>query len=369
MTRPVKRLKRRILFFFLVVFYSVSSFPQTGSPIFSTSVLDTQSCQKPASELKPEKRAVTPAWTGKVATSSNKADPYLYQQTYLNIIDYFNAASLSKKPVIVAVLDSGIDYNHEDLQGALWRNPKNSGQMGFDFINRGSLPFDDFRHGTHVAGIIAARAQNGIGIKGIAQNARIMALKILDHRGVGRVSDAIAAIDFATQNGAQIINHSWGLGWALEEWENKSLRSALNRASQKGIIHVAAAGNCGFNLDSKPLMPVAGISEKSFSVAATKSLGLELSTFSNFGLKSVDLAAPGERIFSTVPGGYRALTGSSFAAPQVSALIALILGSKAQMPAAKIKQTVMDHVSAKPGLRTNVQSGGILQIERTFKAL
>jgi subtilisin family serine protease/subtilisin-like proprotein convertase family protein len=260
-------------------------------------------------------------------------------------------------PVVVAVIDTGVDYTHPDLAPVMWKNPNEIPDNGIDddgdgfiddvyganFVSNNGDPMDDFFHGTHVAGTIAAVADNGIGIAGIAPNAQIMALKFLDDTGSGVESDAIRALTYAWKHGAQITNNSWGGLPKSSAFQTALSQVALpypNDPNSKGLIFVAAAGNNGVNIDppNQGFYPASYTNSNVVSVAATDA-GDGLAYFSNSGTASVDIGAPGVSIFSTLPmvgtpamdyegliPGYGILDGTSMAAPHVSGVLALVWG-------------------------------------------
>jgi subtilisin family serine protease len=242
--------------------------------------------------------------------------------------------------VVVGVIDSGIDYNHPDLAGAIWTNPKeaidgvdNDGNgyvddvRGWDFYSNDNNPMDDNGHGTHVAGTIAATAANGIGVAGVA-NAKVMALKFLGADGTGSTSAAIAAVNYATQMkkagvNIPLTNNSWGAGVGSTE-----LYNAIRANADAGMLFVAAAGNggsdqVGDNNDVTPNYPANYDVANVVSVAATDRLD-NRGSFSNYGAVTVDLAAPGVTIASLAPnGGYVYMDGTSMASPHVAGAAAL----------------------------------------------
>ncbi|MCR5703746.1 MAG: S8 family serine peptidase, partial [Eubacterium sp.] len=208
---------------------------------------------------------------------------------------------------VIAVVDTGIDYNHEDLQEVLWNNPysqrKLAGKHGYDFINSDGDPLDDNGHGSHVSGIMKANAGNGKGIQGVNQssNVKIMALKILDEDGYGFDMEAVGAYNYiykAQQLGTNVvaINNSWG---GADGEETNILKELINLTGEKGALTICAAGNDGKDNDEFPDYPWCAESDYIVSVAATNEKD-EIAAFSNYGKESVDLAAPGADILSTV---------------------------------------------------------------------
>lgn len=234
-------------------------------------------------------------------------DPYYEQQWSLPVMgvaESWRAVREDALPVIVAVVDSGVCQTHPDLEGRMVE--------GYDFVDYDTDPEDVFGHGCGVAGVIAANRNNGTGIAGIAPNARIMPLRVLDERGLGSYSDIAAAIVFAVDNGAQIIN----LSLAGPTYSD-ALLDAVNYAAAEGVMVVAAAGNFG---SPNPYFPAAFP-----SVIGVGSVdpALNRSSFSNFG-NWVSVQAPGRDIITTnIAGGYETMTGTSFAAPQVAGIAAL----------------------------------------------
>lgn len=208
---------------------------------------------------------------------------------------------------VIALVDTGMDYENDDLKAAVWNNPYNSkvlkGAHGYDFINQDADPMDDNGHGSHCSGIMAAASDNGIGIAGVAagKNIKIMALKVLDSEGFGYGMEAVGAYNYiykAQQLGVNVaaINNSWG-GAGGEE--SQILKKLINLTGQKGAVTVCAAGNESANNDEVKTMPANIDSPYLISVAASNEKG-ELADFSNFGSESVDIAAPGADILSTV---------------------------------------------------------------------
>lgn len=209
--------------------------------------------------------------------------------------------------VTIAILDSGVDYLHSDLAGKVL--------PGFDFVNGDSDAMDDNGHGTHVAGIAAAATNNGVGISGASWGANILPVKVLNASGNGTYVNVANGIIWATDHGAQVINMS--LGGASP---SIVLEDAVNYACTRGVVLVGSTGNSGGSLVLYPAhyAPV-------IAVAATDA-GNNIAPFSNFG-NQVDLAAPGDQIYSLYPGGgYGYRSGTSMSAPYVSGLAAILIG-------------------------------------------
>lgn len=216
--------------------------------------------------------------------------------------------------------------------------------VGYDFVNRDDDPMDDHFHGTHVSGTIGAMGNDGNGISGVNWHVEIMGLKFLDGSGGGNESDAITALNYAVANGAVVSNNSWGGGgYSL------AFQTAIQNAAAKGHIFVAAAGNDGWNNDVDPFYPAGYNVDNVIAVAATDSSD-QLAWFSNYGAKSVDLAAPGVDIYSTFPThttaamqqdgfgpNYGTISGTSMATPHVTGVVALV---RSQHPDWTYKQVI-----------------------------
>ena len=247
--------------------------------------------------------------------------------------------------VVVAVVDTGIDYTHPDLAANMWTNAlefagapgvddDGNGYVddiyGYDFVNDDGDPMDDHSHGTHVAGTIGAVGDNGVGVVGVNWSVQLMGLKFLDSDGEGLTSDAIEAIDYATMMkesyGVNVVatNNSWGGGGFSSQ-----LRDAIAGSGAADIIFVAAAGNgggdhVGDDNDTFPHYPSSYDLDNIIAVAATDHNDARAS-FSNYGATTVDLAAPGVGIWSTVNGGgYAYKDGTSMASPHVAGVAALL---------------------------------------------
>ncbi len=281
---------------------------------------------------------------------------------------------------VVAVVDTGVDISHPDLNGNLWTNPEeavglsgvdddNNGYVddihGWDFFHNDPTVYDvgdGDEHGTHVAGTIAAEGNNGAGVTGVNWEAQIMPLKFLgldkDGYVVGSASDAAKAIDYAVNEGAKISNNSYGCSGT--DCYSKTLKAAIDSADSAGHLFVAAAGNQGTDNDTTPNYPSNYESSNIVAVAATNDKD-GLASFSNYGSSSVDLAAPGVSILSTLPGGkYGYYSGTSMATPHVSGVAALL---KSQDPTAddgQLKDQILQFAEAKASLEGKTLTGGRL---------
>ncbi len=268
--------------------------------------------------------------------------------------------------VIVAVVDTGVDYTHEDLAANIWVN---SGEIagngidddgngyiddirGWNFCSNTNDPLDDNGHGTHCAGIITAVGNNGVGVTGVNWKAKIMPLKFLDSSGSGYTSDAISAILYADKMGAKVISNSWG-GTGL----SRSLKEAIDASS---AVVVCAAGNDAENIDTTPLYPASYNSSNIIAVAATDYKD-RLASFSNYGSKSVDIAAPGVKIRSTYSNDrYAYLSGTSMATPFVSGVAALTYASNSSLSNTGVIAKILAGADILSSLSGKVVSNGRL---------
>lgn len=283
----------------------------------------------------------------------------------------------SAENVVVAVIDSGVRYTHEDLAENMWRNPNeiengedddNNGVIddlhGYNAIDRNGDPNDDNGHGTHVAGTIGAVGNNDKGIAGVCWKVKIMALKFMDAEGYGDTSDAIACINYARRYGARVINASWG-----SDYGSYSLRSAIANARNAGIIFVTAAGNESANNDLYPSYPANYSLNNIVSVAATDQSGGLDRYYSNFGARTVDLAAPGTEIYSTwnsADDAYLAISGTSMAAPHVTGAIALLQAAYPKERYTNILSRLYAATDKLPSLSKQTVTGGRLNIGKLF---
>jgi len=305
--------------------------------------------------------------------------------------------------VIVAVLDSGIDYDHPDLSANLWTNdgeiPGNEvdddangfvdDDRGWDFFNGDNDPFDDGSgHGTHVAGIVAGVQNNSIGISGVGPELRIMPLKIQSDLQVGSVSAAIEAVHYAAMMGASVLSNSWAVSaaWGEPDYDqpgfSPALREAILAASDVGALFVAAAGNSSVDLDNSLLFPASYNLENTITVAATDPDD-QIAGFSNFGPLTVELGAPGWAITSTVPmvcrllgpppttqtcdgSGYQSASGTSMAAPHVAAVLGMMRAVAPGLSHLELKSALLASTDPLPTLVGVTVSGGRLNAEKAL---
>jgi subtilisin family serine protease len=281
---------------------------------------------------------------------------------------------------VVAVVDSGNDVGHADLESNIWVNPDERPRnradddrngfvddvRGWDFHNGDGTLYHGFAeddHGTHVAGIIAARGNNGVGIAGVGWRVKVMPLKFIGPGGGGYVSDAARAIDYAVKNGADIVNVSSG----CDDCFSRTLLGAIRRADRAGILILTTAGNSGGNNNSLRHYPCRYDSRNVLCVAATNRRDA-LAGFSNYGSATVDLGAPGVDVPGTVPrGGYARYTGTSQAAPHVAGVAALVETKYPGLDAAGIRARIMRSVDKKSSLAGRTVSGGRLNASKALK--
>ena len=272
--------------------------------------------------------------------------------------------------VIVAVIDSGVDYTHPDLAANMWRNPgeipgngiddDNNGYIddiyGYDFYNNDGDPMDDLGHGTHCAGIIGAVGNNAQGVTGVCWNVKIMALKNGNINGIPTYC-CIQCIYYAIAMGAKVLSNSWG-GGPYEQ----GLKDAIDAANAAGVLFVAAAGNDGMSNDYRPFYPASYDCNNIIAVMATDAND-ERSTWppygsSNYGPTSVDLAAPGSDILSCIlGGGYEYHGGTSMAAPYVAGACALLWSYKPYLTYNQVKDGILETVDKLPALESDPDYG------------
>jgi subtilisin family serine protease/subtilisin-like proprotein convertase family protein len=323
----------------------------------------------------------------------------------------------------VGVIDTGIDYTHPDLYKNIWLNqgeiptglglvdtdtdgiitfwdlndPANAGKVsdlnsngridgfdvlhdtrwanradndgngkiddliGWDFVNNDNDPFDDNSHGTHVAGTIGAMGNNGVGVAGINWKVSLAGLKFLDASGSGFTSAAVSALNYAVSKGIKISNNSWGGGGF-----SSAMATAISNARAAGHVFVAAAGNASSNNDTTPNYPSNYNSDNVVAVASTDRFD-QLSSFSNFGATTVDLAAPGSSILSTTPNNtYSTFSGTSMATPHVTGAVALVWSASPGLSYSQVISRIKSNVDVLPSLSGKVATGGRLNVAKAL---
>jgi thermitase len=274
-------------------------------------------------------------------------------------------------PVIVAVIDTGLDFTHPVFQNTVYTNPNEIPGNGIDddgngyvddihgwnFVSGNNNPSDDEGHGTHVSGIVLGVGQNIFQNPVPKQNVLIMPLKFLDSSGNGSNADAIEAIYYAANMGAKVMNNSWGGGSY-----SQAIVDSIAYAYSKDSLFVAAAGNSSTNNDTAPTYPASYNATNEIPVAASDSTDV-LAYFSNFGAATVPLTAPGVNILSTYPvGQYAQMSGTSMATPMVAGTAALMRQQRPQMNSYQIKQLISQTVDVKSNLSGYVTSSGRVNV-------
>jgi thermitase len=359
-------------------------------------------------------KADNPEIPNAVTSSGSGADPEYSKQWGMvdnKVKDSWGQAK--GDGVIVAVIDTGVDYEHEDLIQNIWRNSKEipgnnidddhngfvDDVIGWDFASNDNKPYD-FKtdlmtmltsggnpgHGTHCAGNVAARGDNGKGTTGVAPNAKIMPLRFLTEKGSGSSADAVKAIKYAVDNGANVLSNSWGGNGEdpNEAADNQALRDVIKYAGDHNVLFVAAAGNGdeqgkGFDNDTsaKPSYPATYDIDNIVSVAALDENNA-LGTFSNWGAKSVDIGAPGVKVYSTISGGGYSDTvadlsmlgmgvvhwdGTSMATPHVAGAAALYLSKHPTATWKEIKDALLSSATPISAVQGKVTSNGKMNVQ------
>ena len=285
--------------------------------------------------------------------------------------------------VVVGVIDTGVDYRHVDLAANMWHNPDETSDNGIDDDNNGFVddyygynfqtdtgdPLDDRDHGTHVSGTIGAIGNNAVGAVGVSWRVRIMALKFIDAAGNGATSDAIDAVHYTTLMrlrgvNIRLTNNSWG-----GEDDSSALLAAIAAHRDAGMLFIAAAGNEYSNIDQYPHYPAGHTLENIISVANTDQNDVRRSS-SNYGAVSVDLAAPGTSILSTMPNdSYATKTGTSMSAAYVTGAAALIWDLLPDLTWQEVRDAIFNGVDSVSGLSGITVTGGRLNVYKALRTL
>jgi thermitase len=277
--------------------------------------------------------------------------------------------TLGSKKVVVAVIDTGIDYTHPDLSKNIWVNENEIPSNNIDDDRNGYVddyygwnaqkdngnPMDGNAHGTHCAGTIGAEHNNGIGVAGVMSKVSLMAVKFLSDEGSGTLADAVEAIDYATKMNVDVMSNSWGGGGF-----SQALLASIKKAKERGIVFVAASGNESNNSDTRPSYPASYLVENIISVASHTAQD-SLSSFSNFGKRTVHVAAPGSNILSSTPNGdYKVFSGTSMATPHVSGVVGLLLSETGRLPVDELRKRIMEtSIPVGPYRKTTVSGGRV----------
>jgi thermitase len=277
----------------------------------------------------------------------------------------------------IAILDTGIDTDHPDLQKNLFKSkdkPNNNKDddkngyvddtYGFNTITGTGSGEDDDGHGTHVAGIVAAHGNNSEGIAGVCWSANLIAVKFMNSRGQGSTSNAIEGIQYAVKRGAKVINGSFGTSS-----KSSALKDAVEYAKDHDTLLVVAAGNDGDNIDKHPTYPASYGEKNILAVAATTSDD-DLASFSNFGSEDVDVAAPGDNILSTyLGGGYKVLSGTSMASPVAAGLAGLLRKQASNATPNNLRTAIRKKVDKPPDLKNKVAYDGRVNARKALAAI
>lgn len=318
-------------------------------------------------------------------------DPFIKDRWGLEKTNVSQAWEISQgsKDIVVAVIDTGIDEKHRDLAGNLWMNPGETGKdskgrdkatngidddgnglvddvHGWNFVAANNNLTDNHGHGTHIAGIIGAKGGNGYGISGVSPNVSLMVLKYFDPKSSGsnNLKNTVEAIRYAVKMKANIINYSGGgTDYSAEEY------AAIKDAEKAGILFVAAAGNERSNSDEtgKHYYPADYELTNIISVTAVNKEETKVLASSNYGVRTVDIAAPGENIYSTLPNGaFGLMTGTSQATAFVTGVAALVMSHNRSFTSSDVRKYVLATGDEYPTLMSKT---GTAKLLNSYKAL
>jgi thermitase len=288
------------------------------------------------------------------------------------------------EPVIVAVVDTGVDYNHEDLKDVMWTNQGEIPGNGIDDDGNGYIDdihgintlvrdsqgnatsdmSDTHSHGTHVSGTIAAKQNNSTGIAGVASNVRIMGIRTVPNNGDETDVDVAEAYLYAARNGAKIINCSFGKS---HNEGGDLVKDTIDHIGREyGVLVVTSAGNSSANIDRRLTYPASFETDYMIVIASSTKSG-RMSYFSNYGKKNVDIAAPGSSVYSTVPGNrYSNMSGTSMASPNLSGVAAEILSRHPELGPIELKQRLMSTVTEYSSFKKKMQAGGVVNLHHSL---
>lgn len=305
-----------------------------------------------------------------LGSTSKDGDPSKqWALTKINAPTAWNKTKGSRA-IVVAVLDSGVEYTHVDLASNIWTRPASLAPYhdadlgtiddvhGYNAIANDGNTLDDNEHGTACAGLIGADCGNKTGVCGVNANVQIMPLRFINAGGFGYVADAIEAINYAIDRkrsgvDLRIIN----AGWELPQ-RSRALEDVIRKAGEFGILFIVAAGDSGVDVDADPRYPASSLIGNVINVTATTTTDQLLSS-SNFGARGVQLGAPGEKVFTTVLGNdYAERSGSSIAAAIVSGVAALALSERPELSVVELRALLLNSVDLNPRLRQKLSTGG-----------
>ena len=317
-------------------------------------------------------------------------DPAMHKKWGLKQSDALNAWQLTtgSRDIVVAIVDTGIDVNHPDIKNNLWRNPGESGLdkngkdkatngidddnngyvddlHGWNFVQGNHKLTDNHGHGTHIAGIVGAEGGNNYGVTGVAPKVSLMILKYFDPNSASNnLTNTIKAFNYAVKMNAHIINYSGGgLEYSKPEF------MAVKRAEQKGILFVAAAGNERTNSDFNKYYPADYDLDNIISVTALNPT-LRVLSSSNYGVRTVDIAAPGEQIYSTLPNSsFGPMTGTSQATAFVSGVAALLMAHNRDFDAKAVRKYILKTGDSLDWLKNKTRTSKKLNVFRSLTML
>ncbi len=293
--------------------------------------------------------------------------------------------STGSKSVVVGVIDTGVDYTHPDIAPNYWTNPGETGTdaegrdkqtngvdddgngfiddfRGWDFVNNDNDPMDDNSHGTHCAGTIGGKGNDGVGVVGVNWDVSLVGIKFLSGGGSGTLEDAVKAIEYGTKIGATLTSNSWGGGGFSD-----TMAAAIAEAEAKDVLFIAAAGNSSANNDTDPHYPSSYDHSNVIAVAATDNKDT-MAYFSCFGATSVDLGAPGVDILSSIPANqYKKYSGTSMATPHVAGAAALVKSAFPGLTASQVKARLLNGVDQIAALQGKTTTGGRLNLENSLE--